>query len=746
MLTYNSIPHIYIIIAYDTQSCFKGLIMNRFAFELSSYTLKTFSGFSKAHIKISGERNIPKGSVIFTANHFTRIETIFLPYHINKITGSQVWSLAAAQLFDVQILKGFLRNLGAVSTQDPNRDQVILKTLLNKDIKWIIFPEGMLVKNKKLIKKDRFTLSNDEFVKRPHTGAAIQALRCEFYRERLRRLWQMAEPEYDRLAKELEINNIQSVLEQETFIVPVNITYYPASPKENIVSKVGQIVMREPSKRVMDELMTEGSMLFTNVDIDIRFGEPIAIRPCLKHPYIESLLTVKRRVKFEADLISKQLIREMSLTLMEEYMSAVYRMTTLNYDHVLACILKHFPYKSEGIDPYEFRCKAFYAIQHLASDKNLQVSDSFHQNQIHLLTDDRFNRISDFLALAESTKVIEIRDGKIFKDQTRFFVQSGFHTIRMENPLCVIANEVEPVRDAEGFLKKIAQVSGREIRALVQQRLIEKSRVDFTRDYNRFYLESESKKKRIGNPRFLTHDNPRAGILLIHGYMAAPAEMKPFARYLHAKGFNVYLPRLSGHGTAPEDLAATTYDQWIESAEEGFIILNHSCDTVILGGFSTGAGLALDLATRVKNIRAVFAVSPPMRLQDLGAWFVPAIDTWNAMIKKIRLHPIAKEYIANNPENPSINYVRNPISGVNQLGKLMDQLEPKLKDILTPTLVVQSRKDPVVKPAGTRLLFEKLGCELKEYYIFDVDRHGILIGKDISRVYQSIYNFILHWI
>lgn len=93
--------------------------MNRFAFELSSYTLKTFSGFARANIKISGERNIPDGSVIFTANHFTRIETIFLPYHIHNLTGKEVWSLAAEELFQVQMLKGFLSNLGAVSTKDP---------------------------------------------------------------------------------------------------------------------------------------------------------------------------------------------------------------------------------------------------------------------------------------------------------------------------------------------------------------------------------------------------------------------------------------------------------------------------------------------------------------------------------------------------------------------------------------------------------------------------------------------------
>lgn len=720
--------------------------MNRFAFELSSYTLKTFSGFSKANIKILGKHHIPDGSVIFTANHFTRIETIFLPYHIHNITKKEIWSLAAAELFDVPVLQGFLKNLGGVSTGDPHRDELILKTLLSGNVQWIIFPEGMMVKNKKLIKKDQFILTDEGTQRRPHTGAAIVALRCEFYRERLRRMKDMGEPEFERLVQLFEIENIDQVLARETHIVPVNITYYPASPKENILSKIARIVMKEPSKRVMDELMTEGNMLFSNMDINIRFGEPINIKGYLNDPYIESMLTVKRKIKFDDDISSKQIIRQFSITIMEKYMSTVYAMTTLNYDHVLAGILKHFPYRKEGIDIYEFKCKVYFAIDWLVSDKTCCVSDTFLENQIHLLTDDRFKRFADFFTIAENTNVIEIKEDKIFKDQTKFITQSNFHTIRIENPILVMVNELEPVKEVEKILKRVAQKPRDEIIGLVKDCILEKIEKDFVREYEDHYIEGESKEKRIGRPLFLKHENPIAAILLIHGYMAAPEEMKAFAHYLHEKSFTVYVPRLKGHGTAPEDLAETTYEQWIESVEEAFIVLRHSCKKIIVGGFSTGAGLALELSTRLDDIEAVFAVAPPMRLQDLGSYFVPAIDAWNAMIKKIRLDAIAKEFIENHPENPHINYIRNPIAGIHQLEKLMEYLEPKLKTIAKPTLVVQSRKDPVVNPRGTLKLFNRLGTDIKEYYIFDYDRHGILIGEGVKRIYKAIEMFIRQWI
>ncbi|MCG8619773.1 MAG: lysophospholipase, partial [Desulfobacterales bacterium] len=131
---------------------------------------------------------------------------------------------------------------------------------------------------------------------------------------------------------------------------------------------------------------------------------------------------------------------------------------------------------------------------------------------------------------------------------------------------------------------------------------------------------------------------------------------------------------------------------------------------------------------------------------DLGSYFVPAIDTWNAMIKRIRLDAIAKEFVENRSENPHINYLRNPIAGIRQLEQLMDYLTPRLGQIQLPVLVVQSRKDPVVNPKGTQRLFDRLGSEIKEYYLFDFNRHGILLGQGKTRVFQAIENFIRQWV
>ena len=44
------------------------------------------------------------------------------------------------------------------------------------------------------------------------------------------------------------------------------------------------------------------------------------------------------------------------------------------------------------------------------------------------------------------------------------------------------------------------------------------------------------------------------GILLIHGFTATTAEVRPLAEFLHKNGYTVAGPLLPGHYTKPDDL------------------------------------------------------------------------------------------------------------------------------------------------------------------------------------------------
>jgi esterase/lipase len=332
----------------------------------------------------------------------------------------------------------------------------------------------------------------------------------------------------------------------------------------------------------------------------------------------------------------------------------------------------------------------------------------------------------------------------LLRDETQLSGTFDFHRSRIDNPIAVMANEVVPLKRLQRRISTLCWQPGFLLKRKITRFLLKRERLDFEKDYENFSIEGISKPKKIGRPFLIKGDRRKVGVLLSHGYMAAPEEVRGLATYLGKMGFWVYAPRLKGHGTLPEDLADCTYQDWIDSMDAGYALLRNCCRRVFAGGFSTGAGLALDLAHRIPEVEAVFAVSAPLRLQDMAAKFVSAVDTWNRIMEKFHLVDAKKTFVDNDPENPHINYFKNPISGIRELERLMSSLEPRLSQITAPALVVQSQDDPVVNPKGSEKIFKLLGSVDKQMVFFNFQRHGILLGKGAHRVYRTIGDFLDH--
>ena len=716
--------------------------MNRFAYRTTGFAIKAIENLSKASINLHGTENIPDGSLIFVINHFTRLETFLMPYHIFKLTKIPVWSLASFEFFQGAV-GAYLEKVGAVSTKDPDRDRLIVKSLLTGEAHWIIFPEGRMVKNKKIIEKGRFMISWAGGKHPPHTGAATLALRTEFYRQRLRRLSEVNSHEANYLMDLFQIDSLEPVLRRKTYIVPVNLTYYPIRARENILSNLAVRLVEDIPDRLIEELMTEGSMLISGVNIDIRFGEPIQVFECLQCSAIDTDISAKRRINFDDPIPSKTAMRKEALLLTERYMTAIYNLTTVNHDNLFASMLRSM--RSKKIDEMDLRRRVFLAADDIQSNSDIYFHYSLEGDQLPLLTDDRHGNVKDFLSVAIEKKILQEDGGKLIKDSSKFSSPYDFHRARIDNPVEVMANAVEPLSKLQSKVRRLAYLPDFWIRRKVARRLMGRAVDEYKKDYERFYIEGESKSLDVGMPFLVKGRSRRLGVVLSHGYMAAPLEVRELALYLGQLGLWVYVPRLKGHGTSPDDLATRTYQDWQASVDLGYAIISSSCKRVIAGGFSTGAGLALDLAARMNDVIGVFAVSAPMRLKDFSSKFAPAVDMWNRIMERTRQVGAKKEFVQNKPENPHINYLRNPISGVVELERLMDDLETKLPGLRIPALVVQSRLDPVVDPRGSKKIFDLIGSQNKEYVLFNFERHGILLGEGSHRVHKAIGEFVMQF-
>jgi esterase/lipase/1-acyl-sn-glycerol-3-phosphate acyltransferase len=712
--------------------------------ETISVTLDMIFKASGTDIRLHGTKDVPDQPVLYVINHFTRMETIMMPYIIKKYIKKYPISLADNSFF-VGKLGEIMNRGGAVSTADPNRDSILINALLTNIHPVIIFPEGQMIKDKKIVERGKYLVYNVSNRRPPHTGAARIALRSQFIREKLRVFRDRKDyASISRMAAHFGFNpaDVNRVIEKETYIVPVNITYYPVRARDNAISKLVNKYVHNVSLRMKEELAIEGSMVMDGVDIDINFGKPISVKNYLTGASgLSSMMTNENLYLYPEELKDIPPFKKLYVDMMYDYMRAIYDMTTVNHDHLASYIMTK--YRKNSFSESDFKNRIFLAIDQLLRTDLTNYHTSLDKNQYHLLTDDYHYKYENFIKMAVSDNLITLKDGIITKNDERFSRNYQFHTIRKDNIIEVLKNELEPLQNLTTGLDHLMILPGGFIRQKIRNQFLELDQQLFEQEYNKHYIQGESKPKNIGEPFFLRRLLRNQGVILVHGYMAAPEEIRPLADYLYKNGYTVYGARLRGHGTAPEDLAGQTWGKWYHSVGRAYIVMKNSTKSFAICGFSTGAGIALlQAANKPGKFAGIISINGPVKLQNSSSKLSLIVVVWNKFLSKINANRGKMEFVSNDPENPNINYSRNPVRGVYEVEKLMKVVKGRLADIKEPTLVMQGSDDPVVNPVSGLEIFSKLGSEKKELVHISADHHGILRGKESDQVKTKVLEFL----
>lgn len=270
----------------------------------------------------------------------------------------------------------------------------------------------------------------------------------------------------------------------------------------------------------------------------------------------------------------------------------------------------------------------------------------------------------------------------------------------------------------------------------------------FQEDYKTHYLEGETKAHSIGEPYLLHQANAKYGVLLVHGLMAAPEEVREWADFLYAQGYTVYAPRMDGHGTSADDLSQRKMGEWIAAVNRGHEILKHCCEHIIIAGFSTGAAVALkQVIDQPKAFDALISISAPLKFKKFSANFAKPVNTWNKTLKLLdnpllSTERLRKEFVTNHADNPHINYLRCPVSSIVEIKSLMKQVQAGLNEITIPTLVIHADKDPKVDVQSGRDIFKRINTDNAHYKEIDFHLHGIVRGEISKQVFAEVDYFL----
>jgi carboxylesterase len=229
------------------------------------------------------------------------------------------------------------------------------------------------------------------------------------------------------------------------------------------------------------------------------------------------------------------------------------------------------------------------------------------------------------------------------------------------------------------------------------------------------------------------------GVLLIHGFTATTAEVRPLAERLHARGYTLAGPLLPGHKTSPLDLNRVSWRDWVSTAEAAYQELRAHCHAVAAGGESTGGLLALYLAAQHPEIAAVLAYAPALRLNRtrsdllklyLLAPFVPYVPKFKTQTPNPYTDPLWQGYHV------------NPLKGTLQLLQLQKQVTALLGKIQQPLLLVQGRLDPTVHSGVPDQIARAVRSPVKEIVWFEHSTHCVILDQERDQVAEVTLQFL----
>ena len=191
-------------------------------------------------------------------------------------------------------------------------------------------------------------------------------------------------------------------------------------------------------------------------------------------------------------------------------------------------------------------------------------------------------------------------------------------------------------------------------------------------------------------------------MLLCHGFTGTPASLAEWAAHLAEAGHAVSVPRLPGHGTTWQEMNRTRWPDWYAAVERELLELSGTHRTVVVGGLSMGAALALRLAAlHPDKVDGLMLVNPSVKLTDprllavpVLRHFLPSTPGIASDIKRAGVKELA--------------YDRVPLHALHSSILMNGLVLRALPQVSAPLLVMRSTVDHVVPVSSGQLVLDRV--------------------------------------
>jgi len=222
------------------------------------------------------------------------------------------------------------------------------------------------------------------------------------------------------------------------------------------------------------------------------------------------------------------------------------------------------------------------------------------------------------------------------------------------------------------------------------------------------------------------------GFLLLHGFTATTAEVRPMAERLKEQGFTISAPLLPGHDTHPDELNKVHWQDWVQTVRQAYLELRKSCDQIWLGGESMGALLCLLTAVEFPEVAGLLLFAPALELKIKGS-------------KAAYFLQYFKKYFDKGSSKDNLEwkgYNVFPLKGFVQLMKLQKQVRKQLDKVTQPTLVFISKADKRVSVKTGETIINSISSNKKQLIVLEDSPHTMLLGHDKEQIIDKAIEFV----
>jgi esterase/lipase len=737
-------------------------------YDWSARVFRQVKRLLKVDFNLHGDPDLIRHGAIFLFNHFARFETFIPQYLFYEAERVYCVSVASAEFFEEEtLLSTLLRNVGVIPNDYPRLLPWLAEQIL-RGRKVVIFPEGGMVKDRRVLDQHgHYSIYSRASLDRRqhHTGAAVLALCLDIFKATVKRAIHADDhARLDAWAHALKLESREaliSAVHQPTLIVPANITFYPLRVDEHIFTKTAEFLSQGLSRRHAEELLIEGNILLRDTDMDIQLGRPIRTADCW-HAWeawmterigerigsLDDTFAITRTpVHWDEQLLAGGMRRCVN-AVRNAYMEEMYKAVTVNLSHLASTLIMLCLDRGQTeIGREDFHRALYLAVRHAQRLQGVHLHHGLKDpDEYRSLLTQNHPGLDEFLATAEKSRLVETRGDRL-RFLPKLLKEHAFDEIRIENPVEVYANEVEP-------LSSVLRVVDRALAAAPKLQPVDISNLCFTdelrswrRDREEFGKPEHAAVNHLetladaAGPFFLKprKDNG-SGVILVHELLACPAEMLGFGERLADLGYLALGVRLKGHGTSPHDLDRTRWEDWLDSVRRAYDTLKVRANRIYLVGAGVGGLLALRLAAESpERLAGVAAVGLPHRF-SASAPIVPLLRSTH-ILKRWISRRAGRPFLEREPEYPRLAYRQVPVRSLYQLHELIAGQDKHWPKVRCPAFLAQSDEDPLLARDSTRRVYEALGSTGKLYRSIHARSHSPLV-ENLDGIQEDIIEFL----